>query len=64
MDKGTTEFIDLTTANVQLEEIWSQICTVEREKKLVFAQNIDRQFEGELRRGQKLWIGNMPCRCS
>lgn len=59
MAKGATEFIDVTTADVFLEEKWSQMCTVEREKKLVFAQNVDRQFEAELQRGQKLWIGNI-----
>lgn len=49
----------MTTADVYLEEKWSQICTIEREKKLVFAQNVDRQFEGELKRGQILHIGNI-----
>jgi len=59
MTKGTEEFIDVTTADYYLEEKWSQKCTIEREKKLVFAQQFDRQFESELRRGQKLWIGNI-----
>jgi|TARA_Y100000310_G_scaffold81946_1_gene78563 hypothetical protein len=59
MAKGATEFIDLTTADVYLEEKWSQTLTVAREKKLVFAQNVDRQFEGELKKGQILRIGNI-----
>jgi hypothetical protein len=57
--KGATEFIDITTADYFLEEVWSQKCTIYREKKLVFAQNFDRQFESELKRGQKIWIGNI-----
>ncbi len=54
---GTTEFIDLTSADFFLEEKWSQKCTVEKEQKLIFAPNVDRQFEAELKRGQRLWIG-------
>lgn len=60
MAKGATEFIDVTTADVYLEEKWSQTCTIEREKKLVWASNVvDRQFEDELSRGQILRIGNI-----
>lgn len=60
MAKGATEFIDVTTADVYLEEKWSQMSTVAREKKLVWANSIvDRQFEGELSRGQILRIGNI-----
>lgn len=59
MATGATEFIDVTTADVFLEEKWSQQCTVEREKKLVFGMNVDRSFEVELKRGQILHIGNI-----
>ncbi len=56
---GTTEFIDVTTADFYLEEKWSQICTIARMKNTVFGEYVDRQFEGELQRGQKLWIGEI-----
>ncbi len=59
MATGTTEFIDITTADVFLEERWSKKATIERGKKLVFANNVDRQFESELKRGQILRIGNI-----
>ena len=59
MTTGSTEFIDVTTADYYLEEKWSQQVTMERKKNLVFAENVDRSFEGELKRGQKIWIGNI-----
>jgi hypothetical protein len=57
--KGTEEFIDVTTADYYLEEVWSQKCTIYKEAKLVFGQQFDRQFEEELSRGQKIHIGNI-----
>lgn len=59
MTVGTEEFIDLATADKFLEEKWSKKATVERKKKLVFAAQVDRQFESELKRGQILRIGNI-----
>ena len=56
---STTDFIDVTSADYQLEEVWSQRVTMERMKNLVFGEQVDRQFESELKRGQKLWIGNI-----
>ena len=56
---GTTDFIDVTSADYQLEEKWSQQCTVARMKNLVFANNVDSSFKSELQRGQKLWIGKI-----
>ena len=58
-DLGTTEFIDLTTADVYLEEKWSQMLVVEKEQKLVFAQSVDRKYEQELQKGQILRVGNI-----
>lgn len=59
MATGVTEFIDITTADVYLEEKWSKKATIAREKRLVFATSVDRQFEAELKRGQILHIGNI-----
>ena len=35
MATGATEFIDVTTADAFLGEVWAKECTVAREKKLV-----------------------------
>lgn len=59
MATGTEEFIDVTTADVYLEEKLSQMCTIARQKNLVFANNVDRRFEQELKKGQILHIGNI-----
>ncbi len=59
MATGVTEYIDVTTADVYLEEIWSKKVTVAREQNLVFAKNVDRKFEPELKKGQVLRIGNV-----
>lgn len=56
---GATEFIDLTTADVFLEEVWSQQLVHERQKKLVFAANVDRRQEQYLKKGQVLRIGQI-----
>lgn len=52
MASGTTEFIDLTTVDVFLKEVWSQIVSRERNKKFVFAANVDRTPEQDLKPGQ------------
>ncbi len=52
MTQGATEFIDLTTIDVFLLEQWSQSVSRARERKLVFAQNVDRSPEAELKPGQ------------
>jgi len=54
MTQGTTEFIDVTTADKFLVEQWSNIASVEGEKKLVFGANVDRSGEAELKPGQIL----------
>lgn len=56
---AATEFIDVTTADVFLEEIWSKKATVAREQKLVFGSSFNRDFEPELTKGQILRIGNI-----
>lgn len=59
MAQGTTEFVDITSADVFLMEVWSKMASVAREKKLVFAANVDRRQEAELKRGQILRIGRI-----
>ena len=60
MATGANEFIDVTTADVFLEEHWSKKATVAREAELAFLKyGCDRQFEGELKKGQILRIQNI-----
>ena len=52
MATGTTEFLDLTTVDVFLMEVWSQAVSRARGKKLVFAAHVDRTPEADLKPGQ------------
>ena len=52
MVAGTTEFIDLTTVDVFLMDVWSKMASHARQKKLVFAAAVDRTPEAELKPGQ------------
>ena len=52
MAVGTTEFIDLTTVDVFLTEVWSQAVSRARSRKLVFGDHVDRSPEAELKPGQ------------
>jgi len=54
MADSATEFIDLTTADKFLVEVWSKMTSVERDRNLVFAANVDRSGEAELKPGQIL----------
>lgn len=54
---AATEFIDNTTADVFIPEIWSMSAMYAREANLIFANLVDRQFESELKVGDKL---NVP----
>jgi len=54
---SATEFIDNTTADVFIPETWSMIAMYAREQNLVFSNLIDRQYERELKVGDKL---NVP----
>lgn len=57
MATGTTEFIDNTTADAFIPEVWSKKALVARENNLVLAGLFDRQYEGELGYGDIL---NVP----
>jgi hypothetical protein len=53
---GATEFIDRTTADVFIPEIWSGMALVEREDKLVFGNLFDRRLESELSMGDTIHV--------
>lgn len=53
---GTTEFIDRTTADVFIPEIWSGLAIVERESALVFLGLIDRRLEADLSMGDTVHV--------
>ena len=52
MAQGTTEFIDLTTADTFLMEVWSSMVSAARQEKLVFGAHVDRTPEKDLKPGQ------------
>jgi len=56
---SATDFIDISSADVYLMEVWSKMASVAREVKLVFAANVSRKEEAELKRGQVLHIGRI-----
>ena len=65
MASGSTEFIDVTTADAFLAEIWSMEALIARESKLVFGKNINRDFQKEMSKGDTLHvpgISNMSAR--
>jgi hypothetical protein len=65
MAAGATEFIDVTTADVFIPEIWSMLALVTRESSLVFAQLVDRRFEQGLSWGDVIHVpsvGNLATR--
>jgi len=53
---GNTEFIDSTTADVFIPELWSSLALVSREANLVFAPLLDRRFEEGLRFGDTIHV--------
>lgn len=55
----TTEFIDNTTADVFIPEIWSMLVLAAREANLVFANLVDRKYEAELSVGDKLRVNTL-----
>jgi N4-gp56 family major capsid protein len=62
---GATEFIDNTTADVFIPELWSMEAIVARENQLVFANLVDRKFEKGLSFGDTIHVpsvGNLASR--
>jgi hypothetical protein len=53
---GATEFIDNTTADVFIPELWSMEAIVARENQLVFANLVDRKFEKGLSFGDTIHV--------
>ena len=58
MATGATEFIDLTTVDIYLEEKWSKFVTAARDENKVFAQHVNTEYKSELKKGQILRIPN------
>ena len=56
MAAGATEFIDNTTADVFIPEIWSPLAIVAREQQLVFAKLVDRKFEDGISAGDTIHV--------
>ena len=56
---SATEFIDRTTADVFIPEIWSSLAVVERENSLVFGGLVDRRLEAELRMGDTIHVPSL-----
>ena len=56
MATGAEEFIDNTTADVFIPEIWSPLAIVAREAQLVFAKLVDRKFEDGLSSGDTIHV--------
>lgn len=56
MATGATEFIDSTTADVFIPEIWGRLAIVAREQALVFANLVNRRYESELSEGDILHV--------
>lgn len=48
MATGATEFMDVTTADVMIPEVWSMESIVARESKLVYANLVNRVFEKDV----------------
>ena len=59
MATGTSEFIDSTTADVFIPELWSNEAVVAREQNLVFASLVDRRFEKSLTFGDTIHVPNV-----
>ena len=65
MPAGTTEFIDITTADVFIPEVWSSFALVQSEQPRVFAGLVNRRFEEGLTVGDLVRvpsIGNLTAR--
>src|SRR4051812_35095005 len=59
MATGATEYIDITTADAAIPEIWSKYAIRARESKLLWAERVDRRYESELNMGDLLHIFNV-----
>jgi N4-gp56 family major capsid protein len=56
MATGATEFVDNTTADVFIPELWSNEAIVTREARLVFANLVNRKYEAEMKFGDIIHV--------
>lgn len=65
MATGSTEFVDNTTADVFIPEVWANEAIVAREQRLVFAGLVNRGYESDLKFGDTAHVrsvGNLSSR--
>lgn len=53
---GATEFVDVTTADQYIDEIWSKYIIRAREQKLVFARLVNRKYEDGVSHGDLIHV--------
>jgi hypothetical protein len=53
---SATDFIDRTSADKFIPEIWSSQALIQREARLVFAELVDRRFESDLKVGDVVHV--------
>lgn len=53
---GATEFVDATTADEYIDEIWSKYIIRAREQKLVFARLATRKYESDISHGDTIHV--------
>lgn len=58
MATGATEFIDSTTADVFIPELWSALAIEARFQRLVFSKIVDHRYEREMKVGDTLHVGS------
>lgn len=56
MATGATEFIDVTTADAFIAEIWSKEALIAREANLVLGKLVNREFRKEMSKGDTLHV--------
>jgi hypothetical protein len=59
MATGNTEFIDSTTADAFIPELWADLTIIAREQNLVFSQLADHRYEGTASKGDTIHVGTV-----
>lgn len=60
MATGATEFLDNTSQDYFIPEVWSKETLRARENKLVFAKLVDRRFEKDAKVGDTIHVNDVP----
>lgn len=59
MATGSTEFIDSTTADAFIPELWADLTVVAREQNLVFSTLCDHRYEAMASKGDTIHVGSV-----